>query len=313
MSTPPPAERHRPERLHHGDAVAVVAPAGPVPAELLDEGLAQLHDWGLRVQVGEHALRRHPQLDYLAGTDDQRAEDLQRAWCDPEVRAVLCARGGYGCMRVLDKLDWGQMRRAGPKILVGSSDATALHDAFAAHLDVVTLFAPMVGTKGFVADSAAREHLRQSLFHPESVLNLTRSDTGALVAGRAHGVTYGGNLSILAGALGSADAPDPPENGIALLEDVTEDPYQLDRFLTQLRRAGWFDRATGIALGSWVECGPLEKVRATMTNVLGGLGVPILWELGFGHRAGQYTVPLGMPAELDTVTRRLHFPQPALR
>ncbi|MGW1676211.1 S66 peptidase family protein [Saccharopolyspora sp. NPDC002376] len=305
-------ELRRPPRLRTGDAVAVVAPAGPVPEELLEAGLDHLRAWGLEPRVGKHVLDRHPRLPHLAGNDADRATDLQEAWCDPDVTAVLCARGGYGSMRILDHLDWTAMTAAGPKVFTGSSDITALHDAVATQLGLVTVFGPMVATQAFTEDPAAREHLRRTLFQPESVTILTRSTADALVRGRARGTTYGGNLSIVAGSLGAPDAPTPPERGIAMLEDITEKPYQLDRFVTQLLRAGWFDHAAGIALGSWTECGPLEEVRAVMSDLLGGLGVPILWELGFGHCVAQRTIPLGVAAELDTDAQRLSILQPAL-
>lgn len=310
-------ERRRPERLHPGDTVSVVAPAGPVPEDLLDAGLDYLRSWDLRVLVGKHVRDRHPKLDYLAGNDAERASDLQEAWCDPQVDAVLCARGGYGCMRTLEHLDWQAMSRVEPKLLTGSSDVTALHEAFARRVNAVTLFGPMVGTNAFVHDDAAREHFRRSIFEPETVTILTRPTAGTLVSGRARGVTYGGNLSLLASSLATGDTATgdtqpPPEQGIALLEDITDKPYRLDGYLTQLLRAGWFDRASGIALGSWVDCGPIEDVRATLYDRLGGLGIPIVWELGFGHCAAQRTVPLGVAAELDADAQRLTILQPAL-
>lgn len=309
MST---GERRRPRRLRPGDTVAVIAPAGPVPGDLLDAGVARLESWGLRVVLGEHVRQRHPRLGYLAGTDADRAADLQRAWCDPEVAGVLCARGGYGSMRLLRHLDWSAMAAATPKVLAGSSDVTALHDALAARLGVTGVFGPMVATRAFAEDAQACEHLRHTLFAPEAVTVLTRPTAETLVPGRSQGVTYGGNLSLVAGTLATADMPSPPEHGIALLEDVTEEPYRLDRFLTQLLRAGWFDRARGIALGSWTECGPQEEVRAVILNLLGDLGVPVVWDLGFGHCAGQLTVPLGVAAELDAEAATLTVLQPAL-
>lgn len=308
-----PPLRHRPPRLRPGDRVAVVAPAGPVDADLLDAGVAELRSWGLRVEVAPHVLDRHPGLPYLAGSDLDRARDLQRAWCDPEVDAVLCARGGYGCLRVLDLVDWPDMAAARPKLFAGSSDVTALHDAFARHLGVVTLFSPMVAGRLFVDDPAARQHLRRTLFEPESARLLTREGAGALVAGRARGVTVGGNLSLLAAGLGARDGAAPPPGAIVLLEDVAEAPYRLDRMLTQLRRAGWFAGAAGVALGSWQCCGDRDQVRAVMAERLGDLGVPVLWELGFGHREAQLTVPLGVLAELDAEAGTLTLTEPALR
>lgn len=306
-------ELTRPRRLQPGDTVALVAPAGPVPEDLLEAGLAQLRAWELDVRVGKHVLDRHPRLDYLAGTDADRAADLQEAWCDPQVSAVFCARGGYGCLRMIDHLDPEELAKAGPKILVGSSDVTALHEVFAAELGLVTIFAPMVATKAFAHDEKARGHLRRTLFEPQGVTILTGRSAQTMVPGRALGVTYGGNLSLLAGSLGAGVPARPPERGIALLEDVTEEPYRLDRFLIQLIRAGFFQGATGIALGSWTDCGPTGEVYAMLENLLGGLGVPILWELGFGHCEAQRTVPLGVAAELDADAQRLSILQPALR
>ena len=306
-------ELRRPPRLREGDAVAVVAPAGPVPGELLEAGVARLRDWGLRVRLGKHVQEKHPLLEYLAGDDADRAADLRDAWCDPEISAVFCARGGYGCLRMLDRLDWPRLAAAGDKVLIGSSDVTALHEAVGARLGLASVFGPMVATKAFAHDERAAEHLRRTLFEPESVTILTRPSTEPLVRGRGRGVTYGGNLSLLAGSLGSASAARPPERGIALLEDITEKPYLLDRFVTQLLRAGFFDGAAGVALGSWTDCGPLEQVRTVMSDLLGGLGVPVLWELGFGHCEAQRTVPLGVAAELDADAHRLSILQPALR
>ncbi|MBV8934068.1 MAG: LD-carboxypeptidase [Kutzneria sp.] len=306
-------ERRRPARLRVGSRVAVVAPAGPVPPELLDAGVALLRSWGLRVEVGRHVREQHAGFDYLAGGDASRGADLQRAWCDPNVDAVFCARGGYGCLRMLDHVDWAVMAQAPPKVFAGSSDITALHDAFAAHLDVVTLFSPMIGTAALIDDPVAQEHLRLSLFEPEAVSVLTRPGAQTLVSGHATGVTVGGNASLVVSALGAHDAPPPPHGGIVLLEDVTEEPYRLDRIITQLLRAGWFDAVAGIALGSWTSCGDLSQVRELMVDRLGGLGVPIVWELGFGHCERQLTVPLGVAAELDADAATLTVKAPALR
>ncbi|WP_092627716.1 S66 peptidase family protein [Actinopolyspora mzabensis] len=292
------AARTVPPPPRTGDTVAVVAPAGPVPEEQLRAGVELLESWGLRVRVGEHVTDRHPRLAYLAGSDADRAADLERAWCDPEISAVLCARGGYGSVRLLSRLDWRAMERAPGKLLVGSSDTTALHEVLGLRLGLAGLFGPMIATKAFTEDPTAREHLRRALFEPTRA-QLSSPHSAALRSGRATGVTHGGNLSVLAGLLGSGELPEPPNPGIALLEDVTEQPYQLDRYLTQLRRAGWFEAAAGVVLGSWQDCGPSEGVRATLLDVLGDLGVPMLWELGFGHCDGQLTVPLGVSAELD--------------
>jgi muramoyltetrapeptide carboxypeptidase len=306
------AGRARPPRLRPGSLVAVVAPAGPVRAELLEEGVRLLRSWDLDVRVGEHVLDRHAELPYLAGSDAARARDLQRAWCDPAVDAVFCARGGYGCLRMVDLLDWDAMAAVPPPVFVGSSDVTVLHDAIGARLGVVTVFGPLVGGTGFVTDEVAREHLRLTLFEPDRTTVLTGPATGTMVPGVVTGVTVGGNASLVVSALGAVDTVRPADGAILLLEDVTEAPYRLDRIITQLLRADWFTDVGGIALGSWVSCGEPDEVRAVMDDLIGSLGIPTVWDLGFGHCPGQLTVPLGVRATLDAGDGTLTILEPAL-
>ncbi|MFD6338223.1 LD-carboxypeptidase [Streptomyces sp. NPDC060131] len=302
----------RPARLRPGARVAVVAPSGPVPAERLEAGLDILRGWDLDPVVAPHVLDVHPRLGYLAGTDEDRARDLQDAWCDPAVSAVLCARGGYGAQRMTDLLDWTAMRAAGPKVLVGYSDITALHEAFARRLGLVTLHGPMTAAMTFLKDAATQESLRATLFEPESVRVLGQDTARGLVPGRAAGVTFGGCVSLLAAELGTPYARTSAAGGLLLIEDVGEEPYRLDRILTQLLRSGGLDGVAGIGLGSWAECGAPEDVRALLLDRLGGLGVPVVEELGFGHGESNLTVPLGVSAVLDAESATLTLDLPAL-
>ncbi|MFC8519146.1 LD-carboxypeptidase [Streptomyces sp. NPDC057257] len=302
----------RPARLAPGARVAVVAPSGPVPEERLQAGLDVLRGWDLDPVAAPHVLDRHGQFSYLAGTDADRAADLQAAWCDPSVDAVLCARGGYGVQRMAELLDWDAMRAAGPKVFVGFSDITALHEAFATRLGLVTLHGPMAAGIDFVKNARAQEHLKATLLAPETVRTISSGGT-ALVPGRARGVTLGGCLSLLAADLGTPYARPGARGGLLCLEDVGEETYRLDRYLTQLLRAGWFDGVSGVLLGSWQDCDPYEKVRAMLVDRLGGLGVPVAEEFGFGHCAGALTVPFGVSAELDAGAGTLTLDRPALR
>jgi muramoyltetrapeptide carboxypeptidase LdcA involved in peptidoglycan recycling len=299
----------RPGRLRRGDTVAVVAPSGPVDPVRLAAGCAALRDLGLRVVVAEHVLARVTLAEtepvpsgwqVLAGTDAARAADLCEAWCDPVVRAVLCARGGYGATRVLDHLDWTAMTAAtaahGPKILHGSSDITALHVAFGRRLDVTTSFGPMVAALLADREPASTEHVRAALFGRGEPVRGTR----ALAGGRTEGALTGGNLSLLAALAGTRCAAEPATGRIAFLEDVTEEPYRIDRMLVQLLQAGWFDGVAGIALGSWVGCGAPAELDAVFLARLGPLGVPILAGLPVGHGSPQMTIELGARACLDT-------------
>ncbi|MFD5161362.1 LD-carboxypeptidase [Streptomyces hawaiiensis] len=303
----------RPPRLAPGARVAVVAPSGPVPEERLQAGLDILRGWDLDPVVAPHVLDRHGKLGYLAGTDEQRAADLRSAWCDPSVAAVLCARGGYGAQRMVDLLDWDAMRAAGPKVFAGFSDVTVLHQAFATRLGLVTLYGPAAAGVDFLKNARAQDHLRATLFEPESVTTLSAVSPGAaLVPGRARGVTLGGCLSLLASDLGTPHAHPGARGGLLLVEDVGESPYRLDRYLTQLLRTGWLDGAAGIVLGSWAACGPYGELRAVFADRLGGLGVPVVEEFGFGHGEGALTMPLGVRAELDAGTGTLTLDEPAL-
>ncbi|MFF3935981.1 S66 peptidase family protein [Streptomyces phaeofaciens] len=302
----------RPSRLAPGARVAVVAPSGPIVEERLQAGLDLLRGWDLDPVAAPHVLDRDPGLGYLAGTDADRAADLQRAWCDPSVDAVLCARGGYGAQRVVDLLDWDAMRAAGPKVFVGFSDSTTLHEAFAVRLGLVTLYGPVAAGADFVKNARTQEHLRATLFAPETVRTLTSSGT-ALAPGRARGVTLGGCLSLLATGYGTPHTRAGARGGLLLIEDVAEPPYAVDRALTQLLRTGWLDGVTGVGLGSWDRCGAYEELRPVLADRLGGLGVPVVEELGFGHCEGAVTVPFGVSAVLDADAGTLALDEPALR
>ncbi|NEC63628.1 LD-carboxypeptidase [Streptomyces sp. SID9727] len=289
----------RPARLRPGARVAVVSPSGPVAADRLEPGLDILRGWGLDPVPMPHVLDVHGDLDYLAGTDEARARDLQEAWCDPAVDAVICARGGYGAHRMVDLVDWAAVRAAGPKVFVGYSDVTVLHEALALRTGFATLHGPMAGTEAFLKDPRTQESLRATLFEPGTRLTLGLEEARALVPGRARGITYGGCVSLLAADLGTPHARRSARGGLLVIEDTTEDPYSLDRILTQLLRAGALDGVAGVACGSWAGCGPYERVRAVLADRLGPLGVPVVEELGFGHGPTGLTIPLGVPAVLD--------------
>ena len=222
----------RPPRLRPGARIAVVAPSGPVVEQRLWAGLDVLRGWGLDPVTTAQVTERDPEFRYLAGEDEKRARDFQDAWCDPRVEAVMCARGGYGAQRMIDLLDWDALRAAGPKVFIGYSDATVLHEAFAARLGLSTLYGPMAATLSFLTDTATQESLRTTLFEPEAALTLGLPGAGALVPGRARGVTFGGCLSLLAADLATPGARPPAEGGLLLLEDIGEQDYRLDRTLS---------------------------------------------------------------------------------
>ena len=300
----------RAQALRPGDAVAVVAPAGPVQDPRLDAGLAVLASWGLDVREGEHVRGNDERFGYLAADDAARADDLMRAWCDPDVQAVFCARGGYGVQRMVDLLDWQALAAAGPKVLVGFSDVTALHQAFAARLGLSTIHGPVVTSLG-AGDDASREHLRSLLFDPRPGVSLTPYPATVLVPGQAEGVLVGGNIALLSTEVGTRNALRATES-IAVLEEIGEEVYRVDRMLTQLLRTGWFDGVRGIVLGAFTDCASPEALRDLATDRLGPLGVPLLWGAPFGHDDPNLAFPFGVPAVLDADAGTLVLREPAL-
>ncbi|GIH27845.1 putative carboxypeptidase [Acrocarpospora phusangensis] len=290
--------------------MAVVAPSGPVSPERLAYGCARLCAAGLDVVTGEHVLARH---GLFAGTDQERAADLTAAWCDERVRAVLCARGGYGALRVLDHLDPEQFAAAAPKPLVGSSDATVLHRWLAEHTGAVGLYGPMVAGTALGTDRLGdrwAQQLIRTLMSPEETRHLHCPDATELVPGQAAGPVVGGNLNLLAALLGSPEAGSAA-GCVVVLEDVNKEAHRLDRLFTQMLRSGWFDGAVAVVAGRWRNCGP--DPDTILRERLGPLGIPILAGFDVGHGPRQLTVPLGVPAVLDTGRRSLRYSVPALR
>lgn len=285
--------------LPAGARVALLAPSGPLDEHRVGRAVRRLRDWGLDPVLMPSATARHGRAGYLAGSDELRARDLQTAWCDPDVHAVFCLRGGYGAVRLLDLLDVEAMRAATPKPLHGSSDVTALHEWLRERLGVPSWFSPMVGTGALLDDEVSTADLRRAVRGPAGPRTWTSYGAETLVPGRAEGLLVGGNLSLLAMTVGARGRPPLDHRGcVVLLEDVTEETYRLDGYLQSLLRAGWFDGVAGIALGSWYECSPLEEVRALAVELLAPLGVPLVSELGFGHAPGAATLPLGVTGTL---------------
>jgi muramoyltetrapeptide carboxypeptidase len=307
----PGNELLRPPRLNAGDLVAVVATAGVVAEDRLRRGVARLESWGLRVQVAPHVLGRHPTLPYLSAADAERAADFTDAWTDPSVAGIIAARGGYGTQRMLAGLDWRRMAEVDPKVVVGFSDVTSLHQAVATRLGLVSVHGHVATSLGD-ADEASAERLRALLLEPASVTDLLdEQDVTTVVGGVATGVMVGGNLAMLAAEVATPSCR-PASGGIVLLEDLDEEPYRIDRLLTHLLRSGWFDGVAGIVVGAFTDCGPAEDVAAVLDDRLVPLGVPMVSAVDVGHTTSTLPIPLGVSATLDADHGRLTLARPAL-
>lgn len=286
-------------RIRRGDVVGVVAPSGAIEEARLGAGIAVLEGLGVRVVTGEAVLARR---GYLAGPDAARGADLQRMLDDPDIRAVFCARGGFGSQRIVPTLDLTTLRRQ-PKAVVGYSDATALLIALA-RASVVAVHGPMV------AVDLARGLTARSLAHLDRVLGdpgyLWEAEVPvAIRPGRATGRLLGGTLSVLVTTLGTPYAPEL-DGAIVFLEDVHEWPYRLDRLLTQLRQSGKLDRAAGVVFGTMEACRALDGVTAidVIRDVFADAAYPVGLGVPAGHSAAHADVenlalPFGVQVELD--------------
>lgn len=282
-----------PPPLAAGDVVAVVAPSSPFPRDELWKGLAWLR---LRYRLRVHAgmLERDA---YLAGSDRRRAEEFRLALVDPEVKAVVCARGGYGAMRVLDAMPWEDFA-VRPRWIVGFSDVTALHAAAWAR-GIASVHGPNVTGLGRDATPAMRARWIGCVEHPRSQ---GRWDGLHVVhPGQARGVVVGGNLSLVH-AMAAAGRLVVPDGAIVVLEDVTEAPYRVDRMLTSLMLGGHLARASAIVFGGFDRCNPgadgrtVEEVLAERTTEL---RIPVLAGAPFGHGLRNEAFVLGADARVE--------------
>jgi muramoyltetrapeptide carboxypeptidase len=281
----------------------VIAPSSPVKPADLEGGLATLQSWGFEARVYPSVRSGR---GYLAGTSDRaRADDLVAAFADPEVAGILCARGGYGATRLLDKVDW-EIVRAHPKVFAGFSDVTSLHLALG-KLGLVTFHSPMVGA-GLDRLAYNADLLRRELTTTEPFGVIPLPEDGplvvSLVPGIATGPLVGGNLSLLAATMGTPSEVDT-RGRIVLIEDVHEAPYRIDRMLTQLLQAGKLRDAAGIVFGHSPTCekAPDDRPSLTLRDVLDDLlvplGLPLVYGFPCGHSPYRATLPLGVHAKLD--------------
>lgn len=291
--------------MQEGDTVGVVSPAGPVDSVDLEKGVRELEALGFRVVLGKNVLRAHR---YLAGSDQEKVEDLHTMFLNPDVRAIFCARGGSGTARLLPFLDPSILRK-NPKIFIGSSDLTSLLFYLVQKIGMVAFHGPMVAPNLGQSPSGLTLQGIRMLCHPEAFLNPIRFDgLRCLRSGTAEGTLVGGCLSLLCAALGTPDEPDT-DGTILFLEDVNEPPYRIDRMLTQMRLAGKLKGVRGIIFGKMINCHPGEGENYSLEDVLLDLlketSGPILFGLPAGHGRDQLMLPLGIPVQVNGEEKNL--------
>ncbi len=303
-------EAIKPKRLAAGDRIALVAPSGSSwEDEDVRAAIELVESLGFRVKPGRHIFERNA---YLAGTDRQRAEDLNAAFADTDVNGIVAMRGGYGAQRILPLLDYDVIR-ANPKVLLGYSDITALLNSIHRRTGLVTFHGAMAG--GGWSEYALEEFQkvvqrptpRTAIAAPppfagrpglvERENRITR-----LVPGKARGRLVGGNLTLLSTLMGTPYEPQF-EGRILFFEDVGESPYRIDRMLTHLWLAGALEKCAGIVAGKFTEAEPSGSRSRGLEEILRErlepLGIPALRGLMIGHVKEQAVIPLGVEAELD--------------
>jgi muramoyltetrapeptide carboxypeptidase len=310
--------------LRIGDCVAVIAPSGPVEVPLLDAGIARLRSWGLEVVEGRH-VRDVVQGSACAGADADADDDADEGWwsgadadrladiewalTDPSIAAVFAARGGYGLTRIIEQVRWARVKAATYRPVIGFSDVTVLHAALQLHVGWASVHGPHVagGLGKPDPDQPTVDSIRAYLFGecgPQAAVDDLVATGTVLRPGGVTAPIRGGNLAMLAAMTGTPVGAPPTEPFIALLEDVTELPYRVDRMLVQLHQSRWFANAVGVISGIWDRCGNVEPIlREHLSRVPG----PIILNAAFGHADRNLVVPLGV-----RVTLKAEFGRPGV-
>lgn len=311
----------KPSRIHKGDTIGLVSPGSPQDEmfdyQIADETIAAL---GL---VPKHGRNFGKILEYFAGNDNERAADVNAMFADKSVKAIMAVRGGWGTARILPYLDFELIKR-NPKPLIGYSDITALHLALQAKTGLVSFHGP-VATSSWGKNSVEQfmpllfEGAKPIYTNPvadEDRLVQKKWRTQTITSGKAQGRLIGGNLTIMASLVGTPYMPST-DGAILFLEDVDEAEYRIDRMLTQLGQAGLLKGIKGFVFGQCNNCKASSGRKFTLHSVLnqhiGKLGIPAYQGAFFGHMKDQFTIPLGIQAEIDADNGTLRLLEAAVK
>lgn len=310
-------------RLQKGDKVALISPGSGLRGQMASRCLQNIEALGLKAVWAPHAKGKH---GFLSDTDEARSSDVMWAIQNPEIKGIVCARGGYGTMRILDRLDYKVIRK-NPKRLIGFSDITALHCALHKYAGLKSYHGPVGEWR---LNSFSRQYMRKALFTdaPYTLRPPGDQKVQTLQGGTARGVLVGGNLSLLTALVGT-----PYDlsfkNRIVLIEEIDEEPYRVDRTLVQLKQAKKFQGVRGIVLGAFKACYHKEGIPMTRDGVQGtfvfekkeahndimtvienhfkDLGVPAVYNFPIGHTSNNATVPIGARVTLNAERKTLHI------
>ncbi len=316
-----PIERIKPPRLKPGDTIGLVAPGSYIDGQQLNDSIKNLNELGFNVVYNNSILSKN---GYFSGTDRQRASDVNQMFYRDDVKGIVCARGGYGCTRILALLNYNVIR-TNPKVLIGYSDVTSLLYGIYKETGLIC-FHGAVGISSY--NEFTVDYFKKTLMDPEDKLELRNPEPEStdeefqphtIRGGIAKGELIGGNLSVVVSLIGTRYDVDT-KNKIIFLEEMSEDPYRIDRMLTQMRMAGKFEGAAGVALGIFKDCKPSEKssfdssftLKEVLKNRLADLNLPVVYGMSFGHVKNKFVLPAGLKAELDTSKQTITFLETAV-
>lgn len=300
-----------------GDTIGIIATSSPVDQELLPKAIAEVEALGYKVKVGETCKQSYG--GYLAGTPEQRADGLNAMFADDEVDGILCLRGGYGAPQILPLLDYDCIAQ-NPKLFVGYSDITALHTVFGQNANLATLHGPMAASDlAHGLDDWSKSYLIRALSEPEplgELINPPGEEIVCMVEGCASGPVVGGNLTLVAALMGTPYQLDT-RGKLLFLEEIDEEPYRVDRMLTQLALGGVFEDCAGVILGTWTNCEPKKREGFSVWDVVQNIVVPYekptIWNIQIGHGAVNMALPFGVEATLDATAGKLTIEESVTR
>jgi muramoyltetrapeptide carboxypeptidase len=319
-----PGQVIKPHRLQPGDTIGIIAPGSYITEKELSDSEENLKKLGFNVFYTKNILAKY---GYLAGTDNQRAADVHEMFSNKDIKGIICARGGYGCARLLPLLNY-KLIENNPKVICGYSDVTALLYGIYSQTGLVCFHGPVgISTYNDYSTECFNRVLvnpeNREVFHSMPEENLTENYRLKVIAGgKCRGITAGGNLSIVTSMAGTPYDIDT-DGKIVFLEETGEEPYRIDRMLTQLLQSGKLNKAAGVVMGIFSKCEPKVKegeadnaesftLMEVLADRLGGLNIPVIYGMSFGHVTNKMTIPVGIEMELDTADASLTLAEPAV-
>ncbi len=289
-----------PPNLKKGEKIGIAAPAGPFDKQAFYSGVRFLESKGFSIVIPHGIFEKK---GYLAGSDYNRAKILNDLFSQNDIKAIFCARGGFGSVRILPMLDMEKIRD-NPKIFMGFSDVSAILHFIYSKLGIMTFHGPMIINLGYY-DGITKQAMLDMLLSDDKI-TMEPLNPFVIKPGMAQGHITGGNLATLCHLLGTPFEPDFT-NHILFLEDCNEPAYKIDRMLMQMKLGGFFEKIKGVVLGSFTECGFLSDIFKIMKNIFYHKNIPVMGGFDIGHGKANMTIPLGAVARLDTDSGKLEI------